>query len=46
MPSSYVSSHFHIVFSTKDRERIIRRNFSPNYGLTWPASPQTTACTR
>jgi len=23
MPGSYVSSHFHIVFSTKNRERII-----------------------
>jgi putative transposase len=29
MPSSYVSSHFHIVFSTKDRERIISKKFQP-----------------
>jgi putative transposase len=29
MPSSYVSSHFHIVFSTKDRERIISEKFQP-----------------
>ncbi|HLK06995.1 MAG TPA: IS200/IS605 family transposase [Candidatus Angelobacter sp.] len=27
MPSSYVSSHFHIVFSTKNRERIISEQF-------------------
>ena len=29
MPSSYVSSHFHIVFSTKNRERTISEKFQP-----------------
>src|SRR5438270_719071 len=29
MPSSYVSSHFHIVFSTKDREHIISEKLQP-----------------
>jgi len=29
MPGSYVSSHFHIVFSTKNRERTISEKFHP-----------------
>jgi putative transposase len=29
MPSSYVSNHVHIVFSTKERQRVIDANLQP-----------------